>query len=283
MKKKYLLFTLSAAFLYVALSSNATGPAHNGNGNRTGSPGAAGTCASAGCHVGGAGSVTGEVILRKKSAGPSSPAVVNYEAGVDYLVTIAGTGTTKPNFGFQLVALDESNKSVGTFSALPNNVHPTTSGGINIVEHTLPLTATGGNYSVSFEWKAPATNTSRVTFYGIINAVNGTGGSDNDVVSAPFQTRVSPMSVKDIEKSISINVYPNPAHNSLRVKIDNASSGEHMICAYDLNGKKMYEQIVTPDNGAMEIAVNTREWASGVYYIQVAKDGLKHVTPILKN
>jgi hypothetical protein len=283
MKKKALLFTIFSAFLYVSLTSNAIGPAHANNGNRTGSPGSAGTCASAGCHTGGSGTVTGEIIVRKKSAGPSSEPVVVYEAGEQYTITVNGTGTDKPGFGFQLVALNESNQSVGSFSGFPAHVGSTQTNGVTVVEHTLPLTATGGNYNISFDWTAPSSGSPKVTFHGIINAVNATGGNDNDVVSAPFQTRLSPTSIPNVTRNIEVRLFPNPARNSIQVVIGNTLPGTHMLVVYDLSGKKMYEASILPDNGRLETTIVTEKWASGVYYLQIFKDGMEFATPFLKN
>jgi hypothetical protein len=282
MIKKFLLFTFSAGFFYLSLSSNAIGPAHAGNKNRTGSPGSAGTCASSGCHTGSSTPATVQILIRKKSAGLGSLPVPTYEPGQDYIVTINGLSSSRTKFGFQLVALNGSNQSVGTFSNFPANVGTAVSDGITIVEHTATISG-GSPQVVSFDWKAPSSITDRITFYGIVNGVDGNGNSTNDAVSQPVQTRLSPTSVADIERKIEVKAFPNPAKNTLVVQINNANTGTYTINAFDLTGKKMMEKIVDNNDISITETIDTEKWASGLYYVQITKDGMKLVTPVMKN
>lgn len=100
MRKKSLLITATTAIIYLTLSSYSGGPAHNGTGNMTGSPGSAGNCT--GCHSGGGGTTTGAIIVRLKSAGTGSLPVTSYVAGETYTVTITGGNLTAglDDFGF---------------------------------------------------------------------------------------------------------------------------------------------------------------------------------------
>lgn len=279
MRKNFLLFTLFSGFLYVSLSSSSSGPAHDNKGNRTGSPGSAGTCASSGCHTG-SGTINGGISLRKKSTGISGPTVSTYDPNEEYIVTLTASGTSKPAFGFQVVAFNELNQSIGTFSNFPAHVGTATGSGATVVEHTSPLPG-GPAYSVSFDWKAPATGTGNVTFYGILNGVDGTGSTNNDVVSAPFQTAIFPTSVANIENKVEVKTYPNPFHNTMEIKMANAASGTYNVNVFDLTGRKIYHADMEID-GKTSYRINTEKWASGMYHIQISKDDVQYISRIVK-
>ena len=105
MRKKSLLITATTAIIYLTISSYSGGPAHNMEGNKTGSPGSSSTCS--GCHSGGGGTTTGAIEVRLKSAGASSTPVTSYVAGETYIITITGGNPTAglDDFGFQFTAL----------------------------------------------------------------------------------------------------------------------------------------------------------------------------------
>jgi hypothetical protein len=278
--KRILLFTATSGLLYLTLSSSSFGPASQSL-NATGSPGANSICGN--CHSGGAGTTTGTVEVRKLSTGPSGPVVTQYLPDTNYIVKVVGNNASLTHFGFQLTALNSSNANAGTFSNLPGNIHSSTVGGKLIVEHATALAKTNNQYEATFQWKAPATGTGAITFYGVINAVNNNSQTAGDKPGSPFTKVLAqgvPVGVSNAEETISIQAYPNPATTQLHLK--NLEKGNYDLCAYDISGKNIYNTNVTITGTGQETSINTIDWASGIYHIQLSKEGMKQTIVVMK-
>src|SRR5690349_6756784 len=98
MKQKLLLFTACAAFIYLTFSSNASGPAAIGNGDKTGRIVPSQTCSTPGCHGTGAPGTTCSIEVRRKEWGATSTPVNGFLPGKTYLVTIKGTHPSLSKF-----------------------------------------------------------------------------------------------------------------------------------------------------------------------------------------
>jgi uncharacterized protein YjdB len=189
MKKKLLLLPLILGGLYFILSSNASGPATVSSLNGTGATGTTG-CS---CHTS---ATTTTVSIELDTLGGG--AVTTYVPGGVYTIKMTGTNTSAtslPKFGFQLCAVKSvgsgsgSATTIGTLAAsgTPTPSHITTLSGIPIFEQGAALTATSGTggsgttYVSSIQWTAPASaGVGAAKFYGVVNAVNGTGSSAGD-------------------------------------------------------------------------------------------------------
>jgi len=188
MKKLFLLFPLLAALGYITLSSYSTGYAAGGGGNATGATGGSG-CS---CHTS---ATTTTVALELDSAGIS---VSHYIAGHSYTVKITGTNTSTtslPRFGFQVSVVGAtgagtaSATNAGTLAStgLPASCQNVSAGTTTVVEQSSAIVATSGTggsgttYVESIGWTAPTTaGTGSIKIYGVVNAVNYTGGSGGD-------------------------------------------------------------------------------------------------------
>ena len=203
MKKNSIVFTLLLAFLYIVLSSDIDGAAHHGHGNLTGSPtGGTAHCQTSSCH--GANKAQTLVTLQVLDTSTMMPITV-YNALQTYLVTIDGNDTavttSLPGFGFMASAVLGNHTQAGTYtipSALTGKIHTYPCGVTTVVENSLvlPATASGVNkYSTQFYWTAPPVASDSVSFYSVLNAVNGNGSSSGDYPNA------SPV----------VTIYENPA------------------------------------------------------------------------
>ena len=129
------------------------------------------------CHGGGIYNPTVDIVVLNSANNP----VTHYVPGVNYtvrLAIIAATGS--PKFGFQLMSVKSSdNSNLNTWgSTFPLNVKNTlTGGGRNYIEHNARL----NNGVIDIPWTAPSAGIGAVHFYGIGNAVDGTGGTGGDV------------------------------------------------------------------------------------------------------
>lgn len=247
----------------------------------TGSPGTQ-TCGS--CHGGGSGTTTGAIELRKKDWGPSSTPVSYYEAGKTYIVTLRGTNASLSHFGFQLITLDGSNTHKGVYSALPANVKTSSAGLATVVEHNTAIAKDGsGNYVVSFEWTAPASASGPLNMYGIINGVNNDNNSSGDAVSSTITLMLADRtSVTDVANNISFKVYPNPVQDMLNIYVENTAIGVYDVVAYNASGAVMTNETINVSTGSNKSSINTAAWPSGLYFVQISKDGNRQIVTVVK-
>lgn len=162
---------------------NASGPANNGNGDRTGSPLSNGsTCAS--CHSGGNYDATINVFITD----PLGNQVTSYVPGQDYIIEyfILNNIGTPTAYGMQSVILfpGAGNVQAGTMtSVVTPGSQIVASGGYNYFEHTTPDLI--GIFQVN--WTAPATaGLGDVNIYAAGNAVNANGSTSGDEGTPPI-------------------------------------------------------------------------------------------------
>lgn len=284
MRKKSLLFTATTAVIYLTISAYSGGPAHNGEGNKTGSPGSASTCAS--CHSGGGGTTTGMIEARVKAHGPSSSPVSSYAAGETYIITISGGNPTAglDDFGFQFTALKNSdNTPVGTYSNLGSMVHGFPASSPTLVEHNAPIPKAGGVYEISFDWTAPATSEGPITLYGIINAVDKnlqqTGDQPSGTLSLALTDKTS---VGSVTSEVVAKIYPNPVADMLTIELDKADAGIYNVQAYSVSGSLVASDEMHIGPGNYAHSLRTSDWTPGMYFVSIQKDGYKHVVPVVK-
>lgn len=177
MKLRFFYILFAAIMAYVVLSSRTTGPAFNGLGNRTGSPGSNGTCG--GCHSGGAFTNPSISIVVKNSLGNT---VTSYVPGQTYtLEYTASAGGSPVGYGMQSLILNSSNTATGTMvSALTPNTRVVSS---TFVEQT----NVQANGFFSATWTAPAAGTGTATVYAITLAVNDNNNTNGDIASPTAQ------------------------------------------------------------------------------------------------
>jgi N-acetylneuraminic acid mutarotase len=72
----------------------------------------------------------------------------------------------------------------------------------------------------------------------------------------------------------SIQVYPNPAKNAIRVLLNNYPSGQYEVGIWDMNGKKINQKSVYVQQSNYQMVFNLENQASGIYLIRVSgKEG----------
>ena len=293
MKQKIILFSTSVCMLGLALSSYNNGPALSSNGGLivNGAPvQGAKTCGQATCHTSASSATAGSFIKMEDTTfgWTADSKSMGYVQGHTYRVTLEGANPSYTRWGFQVCALTTSGaKNAGTMAAAMSQtaVRNVTVGTdvINVVEHSSPLVSTSGVKQIQFYWTAPAATAGSVTLYGIVNAVSGDTppASTGDQVSAPFNLVLKDAtSISEVLAKTEVTVFPNPLRDQLNVSLGNGANGDYTITAFDLNGKKMFEEQYT--YGGMPFTYNTSGWPAGMYHVQILKDGMKHTTPVVK-
>ncbi|MBX2904628.1 MAG: T9SS type A sorting domain-containing protein [Taibaiella sp.] len=191
MKKKLVLLPIICAAIYFITTGHSTGPGFSGI-ERTGASGTGTNCGGSGCHV----SIFPTGIVTTVSLLSGGSPVTTYTAGGSYTIRVAAnnpTASSWPRFGYQVSACAGST-SVGSMVA-PVGSHTITASGIKICEHFSGsigcTTGTGGmgsTYVVDVPWTAPVAGTGTITLRAVVNAVNGTGGTDGDYSIAGSST-----------------------------------------------------------------------------------------------
>ncbi len=305
MKKKLLLFTISAGLISLSISSYKAGPASNGydcTGAETGGTNAHGCSSGSTCH---ATVATPTVVVALELDSNGTTPVKHYIPGMTYTVKLTGTNNstyTLPKFGFQVSAIKGTTPSAapvnaGSFDSttLPTNVRY--EGGwatllaANIVEHRNSLPATSGTggagttYSVSFKWTAPAAGTGVVTLWSSLNAVDGTDGtadtSDRWNTAIDTLNEWTHLGVNNVTNELSMVAYPNPVVNNLNIMINNANIADYTVMVYDLNGKMVVNEHFSPSNTNI-YSVSTANWMSGLYFVKVTGGGIQKTSTIIK-
>lgn len=278
--KKILLFSATIGIGSLALTSYSGGPAMFGAGNRTGAAGSSANCSVSGCHAASSSSTSAFIEI----AEAATPSVIissgKYTPGTDYVVTIRGISTpSRPKFGFQVGVTKSDNSNAGTLSAIASTgtmVHA--AGSINVVEHSMALNASpsAGVYNAKFNWKAPAKGAGTVTFYGIINAVNGDGGTSGDLPSngatAVF-IEGTPASIANASANTAVKIYPNPCSNYLTVEGLTAKTFSARVA--DLAGRVII-------NSQSEGTINVTALQNGIYVLTITTDAGQQTSTFVK-
>lgn len=260
----YTFFGL-VAFGLLALSNSSGRASFSGQGATT-APGDGTVCSS--CHNGGNYGASVNVRLKDKVSGET---VTEYTPNETYDVeVIVGTTTAPGGYGFQVIALkDTDNSSVSTWA---NNVTPNTKfKTIGSRQYFEQANVLPDSIMVS-EWTAPAAGTGSVTFYAAGNAVNGTGTSANDqAVTNEFTFTESTTSTSSLTKmGIRMNTFPNPTIDVLNLSLEMNASKELTINIYNMEGKRMETQNVVTQRGVNQFRFDVASYNSGLYFLEVA-------------
>ena len=260
----YTFFGL-VAFGLLALSNSSGRASFSGQGATT-APGDGTVCSS--CHNGGNYGASVNVRLKDKVSGET---VTEYTPNETYDVeVIVGTTTAPGGYGFQVIALkDTDNSSVSTWA---NNVTPNTKfKTIGSRQYFEQANVLPDSIMVS-EWTAPAAGTGSVTFYAAGNAVNGTGTSANDqAVTNEFTFTESTTSTSSLTKmGIRMNTFPNPTIDVLNLSLEMNASKELTINIYNTEGKRMETQNVVTQRGDNQFRFDVASYNSGLYFLEVA-------------
>ncbi len=297
MKKKILLFSISAVIGALIFQSYAAGPARSGYDCTGAEAGGTGTFANpTGCSAGGGchstSATTGiSAALELDSAGV---AVTSYKGGMTYTVKLTGTNTTSttfPKYGFQIAAMKGSAiastvSDAGTWATtgLPASTHiaaPSSSGTLlTVAEQSSAIALSGGSFTKSFSWTAPAAGTGTISIWSAVNFVNGNTGADN---SDKWNTNhivlneetASSTGVQQVANTLTIKAFPNPVSNMLNLQTDEA--GTYSAQVYDLNGRS-----ITAASFSGNGSINAANWAPGMYQVVITKEGQSQVIPVVK-
>ena len=240
-------------------------------GGHTGAPGE-NTCAASGCH---SGVINSGPDITSFSVGGG---ITSYTSGQTYQVDIKIVQSSVAQFGFQVIALKDSDNSMaGTDSLTDTYATRLIPLGTKTYVGTTPCGSDAippDSLQWSFDWKAPTNYNGGITFYLCTIATNHDCTSNGDNTYSTTLHLVSNSSgiyeVKDA--ALSADVYPNPANTSLTISFPNSQISSRMnrensqLLITDIIGNEVYAQSL---NKSTQTTIDISKLSKGIYFYQI--------------
>jgi hypothetical protein len=96
-------------------------------------------------------------------------------------------------------------------------------------------------------------------------APTGSGGNTNEGLQQPYELFVVSTSLNEKDKTISINVFPNPASHSVIIELKNTDLKDCHYQLADVNGKLITWSVIKERSTTIDVS----ELSSGIYYISI--------------
>ena len=283
MNFKSILLTGLLAGLFIALKSDIDGPAHHGHGDITGATtGNLGHCQVGTCH---GGNNVGTLVQLQVIDTATMLPITQYTAWHTYMVKITGNATAiatnLSGYGFQTSAVTNNHKLAGSYT-IPgtesHNIHTYACGNTTVVEQSNTLsqdTAGVNKYTITFYWTAPTYMSDTVTFYTLLNAVNGDGGKTGDYPNTAPKVILTENPADSAFTSVTnvaitagnFNVYPNPGTGSPAVSYSLYAPGVVSLSVYDMAGRKVAQPADNELQAAGDHEYHPTVTAPGLYFI----------------
>ena len=299
MKKHTFIYLLAICAGSFVISGYHAGAGSNGwdcTGAETGLSNPAG-CSSGGCH-GSSTAIT--VAIELDSAGV---ATTHYKGGMTYTVKITGTNTgtaSLPKFGLQLGAITGSVAittpvNAGTWSSTcpAGTKYSAPQAGnfvVGVVEQSATIAATTGTggsgttYVKSFSWTAPVAGTGTISFWGVINAVNGDGGVGGDQWNTKHviinewggNSTTGIANAGNPNSDFKLSLYPNPATENIHLTYSLDKQCAVSVKMFDINGRLVNNLLDEIQNeGGQNLNAGVTDLSKGIYFVVLNVDGLK--------
>lgn len=92
----------------------------------------------------------------------------------------------------------------------------------------------------------------------------------NTVTTQIVEQRVTNIKQKEIK---GIKLYPSPTDNMVQLEFDVLKNQNITLKIVDIQGKQLYQELLKSNTGLNTIQINLRDYANGVYFIQLNTDG----------
>lgn len=276
--KKNILITFSLTILLITiqlvLTAHSAGNAFGSNFGATGAPNELQTCM--GCHGTGF-NTTVSINIKDRNGSP----VTSYVPLDIYTIDFVVNSTGAVGYGFQLLALDNSNLPFNGFSNPSTNSQVVTlATGRQYAEHT----NTSATNVFSVDWTAPAVGTGDINFFGAGAAVDRntqTSGDGGNVIKTTLNES-SAVGIAETLSSNTISVYPNPTSDILNISHLGKELQPSTVRIIDLVGKVVSEQIIQ-GNLNQEKSINLGHLKKGIYIIEVTSKSENYSSKIAIN
>ena len=204
-------------------------------------------------------------------------------------LTVTATHANATNYGFQMTAIDQLGRTVGTFT-LPNQ-NPAKTQTINglvngqirqYVEHTVDGLFTPGVFgsnSLTFMWTAPSSRIGKISFYAAGNGADGAGSPSDDQIYTRATATLSGSAISnfdpDFQSDLAVYRPSNGAWYSYRLTDGNVKAVQWGIAGdkitpgdYDGDGTTDYA-VFRPSTGVWYVSQS----AGGFLIVQFGLNG----------
>ena len=262
MKKAFaILLLLSSTILWM---SNETGAFPE----NTGAPGDL-TCGRAPCHnipdnVG-----TATISISVDSLG------TRYFADSTHKIKVKITNPTTMKNGFQILALDATNKNVGTWVLIDPTKTQIISG-ISFPQRKYVTHQAAGNMQTEWtvSWKAPSVSAGNVTFYAAVLSGNNDGTNQNDKVYTTSKTVTYSIrnATHDLGDKIQFQVSPNPFTEGVHLFLKTTESHNLIVQLTNITGQILLAEKWQVSAGDNLKSMDIKALPKGVYMIQIIEN-----------
>jgi hypothetical protein len=293
MKNKRILFLAVMAISLIVFASYTvlkTSGAHPGS---TGAPGDQ-TCMQSGCHTGTVTLDTGIVNTLVFSSIDTT-----YLPGQSYTLTLKVNKPFIQKFGFELLALQDSNNTnIGDFTLIESTrtqtvSYPSGSEVRHSVTHKTAgtTTSTPGAIQWRMRWTAPPADAGTITFWYASNCTNNNGNENGDhIFLSTFQIRskdtttidTSTTGIKDLNLKNALRAYQEGNSQTLSINFASYTQQKGTVVLSDASGKLILEkeiQIVPGHN--MERVKLPDNYSEGLYIVKLYTDKNVYTNKIL--
>lgn len=265
MKFRFIYFFFLASVTLLCIYGNASGPGQVQSTDRTGSPLSPGSCNDTGCHSGGS---FGTSVDIKVLSGETE--ITAYQPGELYQLVIEINTTSDPaEYGFQAVALSgDDNVNAGSFGTAPSGSQIISINNRDYFEHASPRASA----VATIEWTAPATGTGDVSFFAAGNAVDGnnTNSGDQSAAATLVLPEESPSGTADRLVDLSVDIFPNPASELLRINLNGERSMELQLYLINMLGQTVRHSEIGLRSGVVTSQeLDISDLPRGNYFLQV--------------
>src|SRR5690606_10611844 len=80
-----------------------------------------------------------------------------------------------------------------------------------------------------------------------------------------------------VSKNIQFSVFPNPAHGSLNIQLDELNGEKTQVRIFDMTGKQVYEATAT----TQLTTINTSGWATGAYNVIITQGSVSAASKVM--
>jgi hypothetical protein len=269
---KKILYIFSGLVTILLFVNNATGPVTRQQKGYTGAPGdQPSTCIT--CHNSGTFAPTATLQILDATG---TTAVTKYTLGAEYTLrlTITATSGTPMAYGFQMIDIRKKDSAnvkgflPKTSQAMDIGIDTIAASGRVYAEHNAKLASN----IINVKWKAPATDLGTIVFYAAGNAVNSSGNTAGDNGTASVSVQItSPISsgVNELADNINIQISPNPTPSVAALRLESRINKAVKVQIVDLTGRAVFSENWGISIGANQRSIDLKDFAKGVYMIQI--------------
>ena len=133
-------------------------------------------------------------------------------------------------------------------------------------------------------FRSPAAGTGTVSFWGVVNAVNGDGSAssaDKWNLNHIIITELIPTGISEATQNVGLSAFPNPVNDNLHINMDLIQTGNYILSIFNLTGDKILDRKIEVGLSSAE-NINTADWNPGVYEIVLENETVRKVIKVIK-